>query len=194
MISPHLAWSQVEEYVTAKHAWGLSQTDLSEIARNSVNMSSAARGAADEPRLFATCGSVCGSGDHLVRLGGAARAPHRRSRPVRPSASHALCLIRTASHALFLIRTTSHALPHTRCLTHTASHALPHTHRLTRAVSHALPRVPMHSVHTQSLTRAALRVVQVRPLQRAAPALRLPPLAGDLTTRQSLLNHYLTIT
>ena len=32
---------QLEEYATAKHAWGLSMTDLSEIARNSVLISSA---------------------------------------------------------------------------------------------------------------------------------------------------------
>jgi len=32
---------QLEEYTTAKHAWGLSMTDLSEIARNSVLISSA---------------------------------------------------------------------------------------------------------------------------------------------------------
>ncbi|KOO24761.1 amp deaminase 2 [Chrysochromulina tobinii] len=32
---------QMEEYITAKHAWSLTMTDLSEIARNSVLISSA---------------------------------------------------------------------------------------------------------------------------------------------------------
>ena len=32
---------QLEEYITAKHAWSLTMTDLSEIARNSVLISSA---------------------------------------------------------------------------------------------------------------------------------------------------------
>ena len=35
------AQPQLEEYITAKHAWGLTMTDLSEIARNSVLISSA---------------------------------------------------------------------------------------------------------------------------------------------------------